>query len=293
MKSKVAIIILNWNGLKDTRNCLNSLLKEASRKKILVIDNGSNVNEAAILKKEFDVSISTYRSDKNLGFTGGANLGIKLLKQDDPLFYLFLNNDTEVDSDFLQYLLESADRYREVGILTPAIYDYTERNKPIWTGGEINWILGRPYNVVDLPDKPRFTKWITGCSMLVKKGTIKKIGGFDDKFFAYFEDFAFCQDAKKAGIKCLVIPKSKIYHKVSSSSKKSSLLYTYLFSRNRILFVNNYTNIFYKSYFHIFNLSKTLLTVIYFAVSNQQLRLLYFLKGYRDGILNIGGQPRI
>lgn len=289
-----AIVILDWNCLDDTCRCLRSLQELTDVKyKIIVIDNGSTINEAGIIKKKFPVKTEVYRLEKNIGFTGGSNYGIKKAQKYNPDYYLLLNNDTIVENDFLKYLIDSFISNKNVGISCPLIFRMNDHREVIYSGSRMNWILGKPYHLTDIPSNRRIVESATGAAMLIKKEVIENIGLLDERFFAYFEDTAFSVKANQFGYISIVEPKAKIYHKVTTSTNKNGPLYTYLLSRNRILFVNNYLPFYYKVYFLFFNFSKLFAVVTYFYSIGQNKRGYAFLKGYVDGIRGIGGQPRI
>lgn len=290
----VSIIILNWNGYEDTVHCLESLLTISyPNYNVVVVDNGSMSNEAEKLQKKFGKYIYAQRLETNQGFTGGCNWGINFAKKFSPEYFLLLNNDTEVTRNFLDELVKVTEENKRIGLASPIIYDFTQRTKIVFSGGNINWLLAKFVHKTDLPDSTRIEKFITGCSMLIKKSVIEQIGLLDESFFAYFEDVAYCLKSGKNGYSCACAPQSKIYHKVSATSSKNNLLRTYLMSRNRILFVNSYTNSLFKAYFFLFNVLKLLFTLFYFTVSPQSKRAITYWKGFLDGNFAKGGIPRL
>lgn len=294
VNNSICIIVLNWNGLMDTRACIRSILRNTKpSNKIIVVDNGSNDNEGLILKKEFGNKIQIHLLNKNLGFTGGINFGIEKARKYNPKFFLFLNNDTELEKGSLKSLVETASLDRNVGIVSPLIIDYFNRSKILFSGGGFNWLTAKTYHKMDRPKKTRKSEFITGCAMLVSKELIDKIGNLDDRFFAYFEDAAFSVRANNAGFVNLINPKAIVYHKVTASSSKTGYFYTYLFSRNRILFIKNYTHSLYSLYFNLFFLSKVIIVSLFFLSTNQNNRAQAYIKGYIDGMKGVTGVPRI
>ncbi len=296
-KVQVCIIILNWNGLANTKKCLASLLKITNVSyKIFVIDNGSKNNEASLLSKQYQTKsniISVLHLQKNLGFTGGCNYGIMRAKEYDPDFYLLLNNDTTVDKNFLKYLLEAANADKTIGIASPVIYNYYHKRQIIFSGGGMNWLLAKTFHKTNPISSVTTNAFITGCCFLIKKELINTIGPLDNRFFAYFEDAAYSIAARKAHYTCICVPKAKIFHIEGASSDKKGSFRTYLIARNRILFINNYTNIFYKGYFFVFNVIKLLFVLFLFIITNQKKRSSAYLKGYLDGTFGKGGLPRL
>jgi len=247
----VFIIILNWNGFKDTKECINSLLKITYKNyHIVIVDNGSDSNEIDELSNYANV-ISIVRSDVNLGFTGGNNLGIKYSLSKGAEFILLLNNDTTVEPDFLEPLIQINNLRENAGISAPQINYFCEPKK-IWTyGGSISKLRSSGFAYSDefeVKSDPDIKKvdFVSGCCMLIKRDVFETIGLFDEKFFLYIEDTDFCYRTKEAGYNIFVTNQSKIYHKVgSSTSEKLKQLPLYYTTRNRLYFAKKNFRGFY------------------------------------------------
>ena len=258
---RVAIVVLNYNGLENTIECLESLRKlehDNHHIELIVVENGSEDGSAEALSKLRDIQLLL--SDINLGFSGGANLGIKHALAREANYVLILNNDTIVDR-FLVKDMIAATRFGQ--IISPKIYfapgfefhkkryKKEDLGKVIWyAGGKIDWdnIIGIHIGV-DQVDKGQFVKrrqidLATGACMLVKTEVFEKIGLFDEKYFLYLEDMDFCTRAKKAGFKILFEPKAVLWHKNASATGGSgSNLQDYYITRNRLLFATLYASI--------------------------------------------------
>lgn len=240
--NSIYVVILNWNGYDDTSECIYSLLNiNYSNCKIVVVDNGSSKDDCSLLKKNFP-EIIVLRSETNLGFTGGNNLGIEYAMKMNPDYILLLNNDTVVEPNFIEPLLEVFQKNSEAGIAAPQINYFTEPKK-IWTeGGKISKIRGSGFAYSERNDYGKImddkeVSFVSGCCMLIKKEVFEKVGVFDDNFFLYVEDADLCYRTTQVGYKIIVSHNSKIYHKVSSSTKENlSLLPTYYVTRNRLYF---------------------------------------------------------
>ena len=140
MKPQVSIIILNWNGYKDTVECISSLKQiDYENFQVVLVDNGSSKNESELLNNSFP-KIKTIRSDKNLGFSGGNNLGIKYLLEQSADYILLINNDTTVNKNFLDPLVEKMLQDKQVGIVAPQINYYSEPSLVWSVGGKIKKI---------------------------------------------------------------------------------------------------------------------------------------------------------
>lgn len=260
-KLKIAIVLVNYNGCQNTLDCLDSLriLETANFEiELVVVENGSEDGSAQALGNIGDIELLL--SQTNLGFAGGANLGIKHAINRNANHVLILNNDTIADKFLIKNMISSA-KFGQ--IISPKIYfapgfefhknryKKDQLGKVIWyAGAKIDWqnIIGVHIGV-DEVDKGQFNKrqeidLATGACMLVKREVFEKIGYFDEKYFLYLEDMDFCARAKKAGFKIIFEPKAILWHKNAASSGGSgSNLQDYYITRNRLLFATKYANL--------------------------------------------------
>lgn len=255
----VFISLLNFNGKRNTVACLESLKsieKDSFKLTIVVVDNNS--------KEEFDlkngnigdIPLVVIKNSKNLGYSGGNNVGIKYALKNGADYVLILNNDTYVDKNFLQELLKIAEQNNRVGIVVPKIYfapgfefhkdryKKEELGRVFWyAGGEMDWnnVIGH-HRGVDKVDNGQYsnteeTEIATGCCMLLKKEVFDRVGILDDKYFLYYEDADLVMRAKKNNFKVIYVPKSIIWHKNAGSAGGSgSILQDYYITRNRLIF---------------------------------------------------------
>jgi len=266
----VVISLLNFNGKKNTLDCLKSLKsvkRNNFRLTIVVVDNASTDGSVENIKHYVSSSmydgIRIIENKKNLGFSGGHNVTIQYALEDRADYVLILNNDTYVDRDFLVELLKVAEGDSSVGILVPKIYfapgfEYHENRyseneigKVLWYGGgEMDWanVIGH-HRGVDEVDKGQFdkteeTEIATGCCMMIKKEVFEKAGILDDKYFLYYEDSDLSVRVKNKGFKIMYVPRSIIFHKNAGSVGGSgSKLQDYYIVRNRLLFGMRYAPI--------------------------------------------------
>jgi GT2 family glycosyltransferase len=255
----ISLIIVNYNTEAETHQCLTSLAKlEAANFNytIVIVDNGSR-EQFALTKTEQKLPVEIVRSESNLGFTGGNNLGIKFaLDKYNSDFVLLLNNDTYVDPTFLKQLYRYGQKHPEQGMICPKIYfaqgfeyhqgsyQVADRGRVLWYGGgSIDWpnllCFHRAVDEVDLGQVDNFTTsdFATGCCILIKREVLEKVGLFDERYFLYLEDVDLSLRAVEKGYQIGFCPEAVIWHKNAGSSGGSgSALHQYYQTRNRLLF---------------------------------------------------------
>lgn len=254
---QISIVVLNWNGARDTIECLKSLKKlqiSNFKLQIIVVDNGSADESVRLIRRRYK-NVVVVENKKNLGFAGGNNVGMRHAVENGADFVMILNNDTTVKDSLLIEFLESADRHNDAGVLSPKIFfspgyefhkeRYTkgDRGHIIWyAGGVIDWenVLASNYGVDDT-DIGQYTKeheidFATGACMFIRREVLERVGYFDEKYFLYLEDADFSQRVKQTGWEIIFIPNAHVWHKVSQSSSIGGDLNDYFITRNRLLF---------------------------------------------------------
>lgn len=245
IEKKVGIILVNYNGAKDTVECLKSLKNiHYSNKYIYIVDNNSNEEDVEYLENSINYSgVKIIKLKENLGFSGGNNLGIREAMADGCEVIGLLNNDTIVESDFLNRLVSKLFLDRKTGAVVPQIRDYYQRDKVSYGGGEINYLKGSVFiegiNRYDdsINNTERFITFGHGCCLFMKVEVVSKVGLLPEEYFLYFEDADYSIRITKIGYKILYCPESIIYHKESASTKKGSDNFQYYFTRNRFYFI--------------------------------------------------------
>jgi GT2 family glycosyltransferase len=241
--SRLSVILLNYNGARDTIDCIESLQRSSFEDfEVVVVDNASFHDSVELLKIQCPDTTLIINS-RNMGFAGGNNIGIRHALNGRSEFILLLNNDTTVDSDALATLVKTMEENPQAGIVGGKVY-YSDRPKVIWfAGGYFNPNSGfgdhygkteedcGQYNTV------RQCDFITGCCMLVRRGVFEKIGLLDDSYFLYYEDVDFCTRARHVGYSVLYQPGAVIYHKISQATSWDSPVYVYFNLRNKIFYL--------------------------------------------------------
>lgn len=223
---KVFILILHYGEQEDTLECLRLLEKlDYPNFEVLVIDNDPNRRLGDL---NFNYKITKLTNEKNLGFSGGNNTGIKYALENGADYVLLLNNDTVIERNFLKILVEAGEKDEKTGIIGPVIYR-CGTNEIHFAGGEINWLYTEARHV------PGAVDFITGACLLIKRKVIEKIGLMPEEYFLYFEDAEWCLKARKAGFDCRVVSEARIGHIVSKNTQEYSFSYIYYHYRNGLL----------------------------------------------------------
>ncbi|WP_290508245.1 glycosyltransferase family 2 protein [Algoriphagus sp.] len=295
--SSVAIILVNWNGIAFTRACLQSLqLIDYADYSIFVVDNGSENSEGIQLKKEFPL-IHLIETGKNLGFAGGNNVGIRKALEMGFSHILLLNNDTEVEADFLGKMMLHFSENPKLGVLEPLICFLHEKDK-IWSaGGKWQKLLGRALTVGDRQYLQNFTAnrepldWATGCAMLLKRAAIEQAGLMNEQYFVYFEDVEWSLRIREKGFEIGLVPEARVYHEAGASSKKKhdegtlSPQVFYYHARNQFFLLRSISsNPMVSLVQYAYHLSRFALWMVYFLLRGRFKKLKAVVKGIRDGL---------
>lgn len=245
---KLAVILVNYNGLDDSIECIESIKKSSCNDEITVVfvDNSSKVNEAEIIKKQFD-DVVTIRSEENGGFSAGNNIGIKYAIRAGFEYIMLLNNDTIIDAQMIARLQEKCEKNT---VTVPQMLYYAEPDKIWYGGGEINRWTGNAkhkyMNQSNNSEKDEIVTFATGCCMMIHVETLKTVGLLDESYFMYCEDTEFCIRLAQKGIKIKYIPLAKLWHKVSKSTGGSESSFSlYYITRNRLEYLKKYKESFY------------------------------------------------
>lgn len=258
---KLSIITINYNGLKDTCELIESI-PFSNEMEVIVVDNASILDEASIISEKYP-HVKVIRSPHNLGFAGGNNIGIKEAK---GKYILLINNDTyfkEFNIESLIQRLESSDR---IGIVCPKLRFAWGKN-PIQYAGYTplspitvrNQAIGFGEEDKGQYETAHSTPYAHGAAMLIKREAIDTVGLMPECFFLYYEELDWSMMFTRARYEIWYDPTCTVYHKESQTTGQNSPLRTYYITRNRLLFVKrNYQGIKkYLSYIYLIGIVAT------------------------------------
>ncbi len=236
----LSIITINYNGLKDTCELIDTLPLNDETIEVIVVDNASTQDEATELEKRYPLII-VIRSDKNLGFAGGNNLGIKAAH---GKYLFFINNDTILSQpSALSLLITRLESSAQIGMVCPKIR-FTWDKQPIQYAGYTplskitlrNKSIGFGEKDNGQYDTPHPTPYAHGAAMMVKREVIEKAGVMPECYFLYYEELDWSLMIRRAGYEIWYEPSCTIFHKESQTTGQMSPLKTYFITRNRLLF---------------------------------------------------------
>lgn len=243
----VSVVVLNWNGLEDTKICLEYIKKQTYKNiEIIVVDNGSNDGSVQYLKTLNDIKLVV--NEKNKGFTGGHIVGLSYAQGE---FILLLNNDAVMEPDLVKRALKNFDDER-VAVVGGKAYRWNEENpllderNEFYSYQRIDSISAEAIFYNGDYGVPEEVNNVSGSCVMVRRSIIDQVGYLEDRFFAYYEESDLFARIKRAGYKIIYDPRVEIWHKIGASSeRKSSSFMYYMLFRNRFFFaIRNFQNKF-------------------------------------------------
>lgn len=241
MNNKVSIITVNYNGCADTCEMIESLKQHENYPyELIVVDNGSASLEDYTLLKEKYPDVKVIRSDDNLGFAGGNNIGIQFATGN---YLFFLNNDTIITRPILEILVKRLESNAKIGCVSPKTTFWPQSNKLQYAGAtKMSYITLRNeftgYMQEDDGrfDTPQETAFANGAAMMIRSVDLQKYGLMAEHYFLYYEELDWCAFMQKAGFSIWYEPQAVVGHKESASVGLQSPLQVYYHTRNRLIF---------------------------------------------------------
>jgi GT2 family glycosyltransferase len=294
----VYIIILNWNGYKDTIKCLESVQEMTYKNfRIILVDNASSNESVKILRNKFP-KIKTIVNHENLGYAGGNNIGIKYALKNNADYVLILNNDTTVSESLLRNMLCFSENNKSYSLFSPKIL-YMDTPEIIYSsGGYKNYKTPYPFYDNEWHKKFKFSKSefkevdvLIGCCLLIRKEVFDRIGYIDESYFLYAEDIDFCFRARNANFKLATLNNVTILHKGGASSGGSvNATKDYYDTRNIILLGKKFLSI-KEQKIYLYNFLKGRLYEIKENIKKKRYKnSIAILKGILHGLLGISGK---
>lgn len=217
-----SIIIINYNTKELTKNCIDSVFFNFNKNdfEIILVDNASQDGSVEMLKDNFNGKIKIIANSKNTGFGPANNQGAQMAKGD----YLFLlNSDTIIKDNILLKLEEFLSENKDAGIVAPKLFLGDGSEQP-FAFGDYPCLLSLIFEKFKKPPKylegPFEVEWVSGAALIIKRKLFERLGGFDEKFFMYFEDIDLCKRAKEMNYKVFINPKISLTHLCGKSPSR-------------------------------------------------------------------------
>ncbi len=255
-KPLVSLVTVNFNEPEVTEQLLLTIFNNSYKNvEVIVVDNGCERGVESLIEKSYPTVIYI-KSEENLGFAGGNNLGIKKANGE---FIFLINNDTEFTDGLVEHLLERFFTDNIIGVVSPKIRYFNLPEVIQYAGySKMNPFTARNRafgsKEVDQGqcDEAIETPYGHGAALMFKKELIEKVGLLPEEFFLYYEELDWCEQVRRAGYQIWYEPQALIYHKESVSVGKMSAFKTYYLTRNRILFVRRNMSFFQNVGFVLF-----------------------------------------
>ena len=258
-----SIITINFNGLEDTCELIETIPLDDASIEVIVVDNASKADEATLIAQRYP-QVKVIRSSQNLGFAGGNNLGIRAAH---GKYLFFINNDTIIhQTSDIRHLINRLESSPKIGAVCPKIR-FAWGNHPIQFAGYTplssitmrNRSIGFGEEDHGQYDTAHPTPYAHGAAMMVKREVVEKAGLMPECYFLYYEELDWSMMIRRTGYDIWYEPACTIYHKESQSTGQNSPLRTYYITRNRLLFVqrNNPTFSRYLSYGYLIGMVAT------------------------------------
>jgi GT2 family glycosyltransferase len=250
---KAAIVILNFNGLIHLQSYLSNVITKTPEDcQLIIADNGSTDGSIEWLQQVYP-QIEIIRLSENYGYASGYN---KALSQIDAKYFVLLNSDVSVNSDWLSPIIEKMDGDNKIGAVQPKILSLNNPDEFEHAGAAGGWIdiLGYPFcrgrilNIVEKDlgqyDTEAEIFWASGAAMVLRREAFIAAGGFDDSFFAHMEEIDLCYRIKRLGFKIVYVPHSAVYHLGGGALPYESPQKIYLNFRNNLLLILKNSSVF-------------------------------------------------
>ena len=231
----VGVIIPNWNGADDLRNCLDSLLAQTHLPHIIIVDNGSTDGSVALVQEHYP-QVEVIRRDRNYGYAGGVNPGFQLAIERQYDYVAPFNNDAIADKHWLERLVATLEHAPHYGIAACKLL--SSNGHCLDSTGECYSIWGLPFprgrgeEDVDRYDARTEIFGASGGASLYRVAMLSAIGLMDTDFFAYYEDIDLSFRAQLNGWRVIFVPTSRVYHKVGATGGRIKGFYTYQTIKN-------------------------------------------------------------
>jgi len=289
--------VLGWNRRDDTVACLDSLAAQTApgvTLRLTLVDNGSTDGTVEAVERALP-AVGIVPLQRNLGFAGAANIGIGRALDTGADWTWLVNNDTLAMTGLLRELLAGAVR-EDVGLVTPTIR-VLDRPELVWpSAGWRRRLTLAAFDTTASPPSPApyDVDWATGCCLLVRAATWRRIGLLDDRYAFYFEDHDLCLRARAAGWRIVHVPRATVLHRVAGSTGAGSPRQMYLLARASVPFYWRHTRGLHRWFIVAYRLGSFMCTLARCLKAGRPAAAAAYARGLADGVTDLaraGGPP--
>lgn len=235
-KSKVDIILINWNGRHLLDDCFDSIYKQNYTDfGVIFVDNNSSDGSVEYISNKYKgkKNLKIYGLDRNVGFAAANNFGIKHSRAD---YIALLNNDAVAKEDWLEESVRCLELHEDAGFCASKIVNFYDRDRldtagDIYTRGGVNGKRGHG-KLTDSYDEYEYIFGACAAAALYRRRMLDDIGFFDEDFFIMCEDVDLSFRAQLAGYRCIYSPVAVVYHKIHGTIKEIDRVFSYYGQRN-------------------------------------------------------------
>jgi GT2 family glycosyltransferase len=285
----LTIGIVNYNTKKNLKLCIDSIFQNPPRcdYRVVIMDNNSKDGSKNFLKKIREKNIKIILSKKNIGFGAACN---RIAKTQNSSYILFLNPDVEIKKNSIDKLLNFLKKNEKVGLVTgkllfpngslqlscrkfPTILRVLFGRESVLRKIFPNNAVSREFLMTDFDyNKVQYPDCVRGAVMLFKTEVFKKIGGFDEKFFLFFEDTDICLRLRKMGDEIVYLPEAIFYHSLGESTKKEKIKTKITINVSMFHYIKKNMNYNFLILSFLFTALITRLALVFFILSLKELR---------------------
>lgn len=293
MRNDVVAVVLNWNCAEDTIRCVRAVAAGSTVPDIVVVDNGSDDDSIETLEKS-DGRFSLLNLDRNLGYAGGMNAGIREAHARQAEWVWLLNADCVPRPHALSVLLKHADQFAvSTSLQTTSAGPDDAAAEPYLVAASLPKGKVRPFRCAGCDDGPHDVDMVTGAALFMNVSWVLRAGLFDERFFHYKEEFDLVRRISDAGGRVGLVCRSEVWHKRGGSLRGSSPRARYYYHRNEILYVRkHYARPFRRMLIHEpIHYKNVARSVLRLAIGGRERRRasLAVLIGYWDGLRGVHG----
>ncbi|MBK7866092.1 MAG: glycosyltransferase family 2 protein [Ignavibacteriales bacterium] len=298
---RVFVVILNYNGFEETKNCLESLMKEDYGAIVpVIVDNDSPDGSGTRLQEKFP-EVQVILNEFNWGYAGGMNTGARYALAQGADYVVYVNNDAEFCGDAISQMVLTAEKDVKTGIVSPKVLYLDEKDKIYCAGSSYNFwrcgnvSLGKGRSASENCNEELYISHAEGACLLIKREVFEQCGFMSEFYFMYFEDLDFSLRVSKH-FRIKYNPKALVYHQSGAGKtfEQYSKLYHYYFTRNRFIIFRNHS-VFEKIYVILYSAAITILKsfAIIKGASDKMATLKAIWGGYITGLGYITGFTKI